>query len=282
MSKSLFIDRTGISWVGANGGGVNKLDLDRKHFKHIKKTIDVNSLSNNSIRSMFEDSYKNLWIGTEGGGLNFVPASDISGNYNSFLNFKKVLRPMVIEEVFLKNKRTLLFGSETFPSLYMLDISNPKNISNKNIIEIREISNSVFAINEDSSKNIWIGTYNGGVHRWVYNKESNDYKKDILLANATKTKSLSNNIIRNIIEDKDKNLWFGTGDGLCKLPFSERLKKNPDFEIYKNDPLNKESLSHNYILNILHIFFMVNFHFYSLDGQEKLIDNFALKASFVD
>ena len=80
--KSLFLDSTGIIWIGTNGGGVNTLDPGRKKFRHIRNTSDPNSLSYDKIRAMYEDSNGTLWIGTEGGGLNMLTEKNDNGTYN--------------------------------------------------------------------------------------------------------------------------------------------------------------------------------------------------------
>ena len=244
--KSLFIDNTGILWVGTNGGGVNKIDPERKRFKHIKKTLDPKSLSYDKIRSIFEDSSNNLWIGTEGGGINILLKDDDDGTYSNFTNLKTILKPFAIAEITHKN--SLFIGAENIPGLYEIDLSNIKNIKESDIKPINEIRHSVFSILEDSSKNVWIGTYNGGVHRWLLDKKTGEYTKDVLLYSSTNSTGISSNIIRFIYEDRLHNIWFATGNGLCKLKPIEIEKKNPKFDVYKNDSKDKNSISHNYIL----------------------------------
>ncbi|WP_246041131.1 hybrid sensor histidine kinase/response regulator transcription factor [Flavivirga rizhaonensis] len=248
--KSLFIDRTGIIWVGVNGGGVNKFDPDRKQFQHIRKTLDSNSLSNDKVRSIFEDSNGYLWIGTEGGGLNMLKKNLNGSIHEGFINLKKVLKPFVIREIKIDGKKKLLIGAENGPGLYELDITNPDQISDNSIKEVKEIGTSAFSILEDSNKNIWIGTYNRGVHRWLATDKSNEYKKDILSENENIPFSISNNIIRDIIEDSKGNIWFATGDGLSKLSLTEVRAKQPKFQVYKNIKNDTESISHDYILTV--------------------------------
>ncbi|QVY66918.1 hybrid sensor histidine kinase/response regulator transcription factor [Polaribacter sp. Q13] len=244
--KTIYIDNTGILWIGTNGGGVNKMDPERKQFKHIKKTLDTKSLSYDKIRSIFEDSSNNLWIGTEGGGLNILFKENDNGSYANFTNLQKIKKPFAIAEITHRN--SLFVGAEDTPGLYEIDLDNLKNIQESDIKPIPEISYSVFSILEDSNKNIWIGTYSGGVHRWLLNKKTGAYTKDVLSYRSTNNTGLSSNIIRNIYEDSDHNIWFATSNGLCKLKPTEIEKNNPKFEVYKNDPKDKNSISHNYIL----------------------------------
>jgi ligand-binding sensor domain-containing protein/GAF domain-containing protein len=77
---SIYQDRTGLLWVGTFEGGLNCLDLNNKKnlfpstavfdtvYKYNKD--DTSSISDNTVRSIFEDSKGTLWFGTERGGLN--------------------------------------------------------------------------------------------------------------------------------------------------------------------------------------------------------------------
>lgn len=246
--KSLAVDRTGIVWVGTNGGGVSKFDPDRKRFRHVRKTLSANSLSYDKIRSMYEDSNGTLWIGTEGGGLNMLDKEKNADEYSNFKTFNKVLKPFSITETNLKKKKVLLIGVESTPGLYQLDITNYRTIRNENILPVDEVNNSVFALLTDSNQNVWLGTYGGGIQRWIPNSNGDGYKKDQFVNLESNPHSISSNIIRSMYEDKKGNIWFGTANGLCRLSPEQILKPNPRFEVFKNSPEDKNSLSHNYVL----------------------------------
>ena len=247
--SSLFIDKTGIVWIGVNGGGVNKYDPSRKQFQIIRKTSDSNSLSNDKVRSLFEDSNGTLWVGTEGGGLNMEIKDEQNPKYSKFTHLKGNLPIFSLHEIKRNGKKYLLAGTHGGSSLFEIDITNPKKSIN-NINAVKDIGHSVFAISNDEDGNLWFGTYGSGIVRWILNEETKDYKKDILSFNDTQKGSVSSNIIRDILIDSKKNIWFATGDGLCKLSYEESLKKRPYFEIYKNIPGESSSLSHNYLLNV--------------------------------
>ncbi|UZO82309.1 ATP-binding protein [Aquimarina sp. ERC-38] len=245
--KSLYIDSTGIVWVGTNGGGVNKFDPQRKQFWHFKKSLDPGSLSNNKIRSIYQDSYQNLWVGTEGGGLN-LQSKD--GSDRGFKNFKMLSKVFALEEIQLKNKRRLLIGCENSPGMFGIDLDGDKPITDKDIKPMEDTPNSVFSLMQDNAKNVWIGTYTSGVRRWLINKDSLSFTKDILRYDATNEFSISNNIVRDIHQDSQGNIWFATGKGLSRLTPNQIRSKNPKFDVFKNNPKDDTSLSHNYILTV--------------------------------
>ncbi|GAB1855497.1 two-component regulator propeller domain-containing protein [Flavobacteriaceae bacterium MHTCC 0001] len=247
--KALFKDKTGIIWVGTNGGGVNKYDPKRKPFTHVTSTIQPESLSYDKIRSIYEDSHNNLWVGTEGGNLNMLPYQN-SNDYIGFKEFTNIKKTFSIEEVEINGKKILLFGGESPYSIKQLDISNPQSIKEIPVIDLPNFGRSVFKILNDSDNNLWFGTYNDGIYRWLYDNTSKTYIKDKLKSSNRDVFSIPNNIIRNILEDRHGNIWFATGDGLAMLPKEEKLNKNPKFKIFKHNPLNKNSISHNYILEL--------------------------------
>lgn len=66
----LLEDRDGTIWIATHNRGLfsfNPFTGAKAHFLH--KAGQENSLSNNSINSLYEDSFGHLWLSTEGGGL---------------------------------------------------------------------------------------------------------------------------------------------------------------------------------------------------------------------
>ncbi len=92
--RAIAQDSSGVLWIGTFGGGLNKLMLGKdvsknrsssevikaaqpfiSHYSHNPR--DKNSLSDNSIQSIYVDKQGILWIGTFGGGLNrFDPKTE--------------------------------------------------------------------------------------------------------------------------------------------------------------------------------------------------------------
>ncbi|MCW8811082.1 MAG: triple tyrosine motif-containing protein, partial [Ignavibacteriaceae bacterium] len=106
-------DRDGNLWVGTFGGGLSKLVLNPEEQKKAHHEVfntdgnifttyqhnptNVNSLSNNSIQSIYIDNNGIIWLGTFGGGLNrFDPATE---NFTLFTDENSDLPNNVIYSV---------------------------------------------------------------------------------------------------------------------------------------------------------------------------------------
>ncbi|WP_010135253.1 hybrid sensor histidine kinase/response regulator transcription factor [Ochrovirga pacifica] len=246
--SSLFVDKTGIVWIGTQGGGVNKIDHEKKQFQLVKNTIDEKSLSYNTVRTFYEDKNQNLWIGTSGGGINICKKGN---DYKEFFKIETSIKKCFSIQG-IDNDTKMLLGFESYPGLYELDlkkIKNIENISEKDLVA-NDVKESVFSMLEDSNKNVWIGTYNGGLYRWLKDKKNNTYKKERLYHEPSDPNSLPSDIIRAIHEDHLGNIWLGTANGLSKLVVSEIDKNSPKFINYYHNPSNEKSISHNYILQV--------------------------------
>ena len=248
--RSLFIDHSGIIWAGTNGGGVNIFDPYKKQFLHIKNNLDPESLSNDKVRSIYEDSEQNIWVGTEGGGLNFLNKEAVDNNYDKFQHFTNFNKVFAIEEIQLKNSKKLFIGGEGSPGLFEIDVTQNRPLTNEDLIPIKDFPNGVFSLLQDRDRNIWIGTYNGGVYRWLINEDGTTFTKDVLNYNSNYQFSIPNDIIRDIFQDSKGNIWFATGGGLSRLKPDQIHSKKPKFDKYQHDPNDENSISHNYILTV--------------------------------
>lgn len=84
---------------------------------------------------------------------------------------------------------------------------------------------------------IWIGTEMGGLNKM----EKRDLQLQSYTHNKENPKSLSNNPVNSIFEDRSGNLWIGNVEGGLSL----KLNGSNDFLHYRHAPANRQSLSHN-------------------------------------
>ncbi|MCC5920872.1 MAG: hypothetical protein LAT68_05270 [Cyclobacteriaceae bacterium] len=86
----------------------------------------------------------------------------------------------------------------------------------------------------DSKDNLWIGTYGGGMARYI--KENDNFIR--YQHEEGQINSLSNNDVRGIIEDPEGYLWIGTNNGLNRY--------NPDTGNFK-----RYDISHGLLDNVV-------------------------------
>ncbi len=195
---SLFFDTEGFLWIGTNEGlfkvskesGAKYFSINQ--FKH--ETDNKSSISNNTIRTIYEDTEGEIWIGTDF-GLNKISSTE-----------KNSISPK-------------------FHKYFQSDV-NVNSIS----------SNEIYAISEDASGMIWIGTNGGGIN--IYDKKKAkfvSYQYDPL-----DSRSLSSNEIRSLYLDRSGIMWIGSyGGGINKVS-----RKAGQFYHYKYRTNDENSLSH--------------------------------------
>lgn len=137
------------------------------------------NLAGPAVRSIFQDKTGTLWFGNNGGGL--------------FCYDGRILRN-ITEEKKLGNDE-FLFGKKL--------VDKPGTLAR------------VFAINEDRSGNIWIGTPDAGV--WKFD--------GINMTNYTPKEGLSGYSVTLIYKDKNGELLF-VSDGEAVLRYDGKIFKN--------------------------------------------------------
>lgn len=101
----------------------------------------------------------------------------------------------------------------------------------------------------DKNGHLWGATYGSGIFRLELSGGDNpriirySRKKD-------QSNSLINDFVQCIKTDRENNIWVGTEGGLSKLVFSNDNYDNPVFTNYNKVPDQKNSLSHNSILDL--------------------------------
>ena len=237
-------------WIGTNGGGLNKIVTDESYesrptFIHFKNNSDdPESISDNSIFTLYEDNFGILWIGTLSGGLNLYNKSK-----NKFTSYEynpddpTSISGNIIYSISEDNSGIFWIGPYNGWALNKFDRLkeqfNPYNYYLSNPPDQR-ISN-VYQIYEDSRNCLWLASYSG-LHKFDRDKNIyTNYRHD-----SGNPLTLSNDKTQSICEDQYGLLWIGTHGGGVSV-FDRATEK---FTNFKNDPTDPRSLSHDIILDI--------------------------------
>lgn len=212
---SLWIDHQKKLWIGTYYGGLDCYDGKKfTHFKH--DPLDPNSIADDRIWEIMEDSEKNLWIGTRGGGLDRLDRKE-----NKFYHYKSSDKKSVTSDLIfafmeddeanfwigtmggidVKEKKTGRFIH------YLHNEKDQQSLSNNNVL----------CLTQDSRKLIWVGTREG---LNMFDKKTKKFQK------YRTENGLPDNIILNILEDDEHNLWISTPKGISKIVITHSDKTN--------------------------------------------------------
>ncbi|WP_158651404.1 hybrid sensor histidine kinase/response regulator transcription factor [Pseudotamlana carrageenivorans] len=221
-------------WLGSKGDGLYKavpINNEKSKYEliHFKSNdSNANSLNSNLIYSILEDAQGRIWIGTFGGGITLIEQSEEGVRFiNNFKNYPITASGRV---------RYLLTGYDdkiwvaTTNGLLTFD---PNTTDHQNIEFSKYVkksddgfslgSNDVLFLYKDSENKMWVSAAGGGLSL-VSQKESGRLK----FKTYTKYDGLPSDFILSMIEDKEKNLWLATENGLSKFNLINQKFKNYD------------------------------------------------------
>ncbi|RFZ84258.1 response regulator [Mucilaginibacter terrenus] len=225
------LESDNILWIATFETGVVRFDNNISLFRHIlNQKNGSDELTNNHVLSFLEMGNE-LWVGTDGGGLNYfnkstgkVSHDDAHVTASKVLSMVKDSKGQIwvgtygdgLDLLAGKNKRIAHFG--------------PGNLPN-------QISNvSVFALMMSDKGELWAGLDEGGINII----QNNHITKRFRYNKADTVHSLSNDDVRVIYQDSQKDIWIGTFDGLNRY-----VPETNSFEHFKgyNSGLTNNTIS---------------------------------------
>lgn len=272
---SVHIDKDNYLWIATDGGGINRLNLNKTdlpdpnfspssvsftHFTHNKN--NKNSIANNVVRCIWEDPDKTLWFGLWNEGICKLPYKN--RNTAKFINYTynkknpQSLSNNRILTIFRDNKHTLWVGTrnglnqllqETIQvqgedTVHIASFAHYRNNLNDN----NSISgNFIEDIFQDESGILWIGTIDEGVNKIKRRT------KDFVIYNGSDY-NFRNNAVRSVFEDEQHNLWLGMRrNGLKKIerkPQTDYSAKQVTIREYPYLDNNQKETYSSYLLSL--------------------------------
>lgn len=237
----IYMDRTGVVWIGNESGGLNKCDTKQSNILHYQSNKMVpNSLTNNQVTSFFEDKNGLVWIGTRFGGLNcYDPGQESFTSYRYSPDQEKGISSDAILSL-EGNDHYLWIGTDG-NGLDRLDLKSGEvwHFLNHEENDSSISANNIWSLCLDSRERLWAGTWGGGLAR--LNEDGLSFTNYPVDQNNIRT-----NVVTSIAEDTSGTLWLGTyGKGLVYFdPDKEKML------YFQHDDQKPASIGHNNINTI--------------------------------
>jgi signal transduction histidine kinase/ligand-binding sensor domain-containing protein/DNA-binding response OmpR family regulator len=237
MVYEIIQDKQGVIWLGTKGDGIIKatfkgnpanLKFRIEHFRNDPN--DLNSLSNNFVYSLIEDSKKRIWVGTFGGGLNLVETKNGKTSFknlnNSFVDYPASFNK--IRHLQEDSKGQIWVGTSVGLVIFDPNKTTVDSIKfshfQKRPGDINSLSsNDVHYIFKDKFNQMWVGTFGGGLNKVIAEPVGEAPPKFKTYNSAY---DLPVDIVLGIQQDNLGHLWLTTEKGLSMF--------NPQKEIFLN------------------------------------------------
>ena len=236
-------DSEGLMWFGTRYC-LNK--YDSKEFTIYKnKPGSKESISSNEfVQAIYRDKHQRLWIGTRKGLNLYQPRYD---NYIQFLHEgnRQSISDDYINCIYDDDFGNLWVGTQNGLSL-LKDLKNGTFQSSFQTVR-GKISFEGYAIHtifQDSQRTLWLGTNKG---LFEFRQQGNGYFSLKKFAPAKGTKTINDDFITSLAEDRNKNLWIGTrSGGLNCLDLNSRIVKH-----FVHKASDKSTIINNFIRKIV-------------------------------
>lgn len=243
--QSIVEDTDGNLWYGTTLNGLKKYNpITNEIVTYNSKSEKNKRIPADNVTSTFFQNKNTLWISTWGSGI--FKINTITNEFEQYKrnSEKNSISDDLVWSIGKTNDNSLYICTNR--GLDLLDTQNNSFTKHPNIKEENHklLTTSVRFALTDHVGRIWIGTYNYQGLVILSKKENNEYTFEHLLNRDDDPYSLICQRIRWIYEDKQKNIWFGTEDGLNKLP------KTKEFEQYTYMPNRSNSLGGRVVSSI--------------------------------
>jgi ligand-binding sensor domain-containing protein/signal transduction histidine kinase len=231
---ALYLDSKEQLWVSCENGGLFVFDRQRElRYRFLHKPGEINSISFNSIWSVYEDRIGRMWLGTWNAGV------DVIDPYiRKFIQyqFEKGENSLTHNQVtnFAEDDQGNLWiamdggGIDYFDRKRQSFVSHKHDPKDPNSLS----GNAVLCLCHDDDGNLWAGTWAGGINVLKNHKQGFIHYND-------QNSILVNNNIFTILNGGDGNIFMGLWQGGLCIHNTQTNR----WESYRHNPSDEKSIS---------------------------------------
>lgn len=197
-------------WIGTHAG-LRIYDFSSNTFK-LYKQDEKNpfSLSLSNVRCILHGKNGIVWIGTDGAGINV---------YKKLSNqFEHYTKKEVADSSSLASEKVMTFAEDANENLWIGTL-NGINIMNKDKKVVahynypqNKVHYKILSLYKSSDGLIWIGSWGNGAN--FFDPSTETFSETFNTENERNETTIAGNTVLSIKEDRKKNIWFATLNGI--------------------------------------------------------------------
>ncbi|MBL0745861.1 sensor histidine kinase [Chryseolinea lacunae] len=251
--RSLYEDRQGTLWVGTgsvfnqgnprfkSAGGLNKLNRATGKFtRYVNDADDSLTLTDNRIRTIFEDSRGTFWVGSAGDGLHTMDREKGTFKRHRFdpLHPDKLSRPALKPALFWSEDHIAFITEDHTGKILIGTFSAGIHVYDPLTKKVAWYGTDKKASGKLEDELFWTAYKTRDNTVWISSWGSNLYK--IASGQNPVSYNNTNRITIGFVEDDDHNLWIGTNEGLfCK----DKTGNEVQYLVSPQDPTSLTNLT---------------------------------------
>lgn len=213
----VFEDKNGLVWACLKKGGFGYYDKAKDELAYYyNNPTDVNRRFSNNIITFFYDQAGVLWMTTDERGLD-----KIVFQANDFHQYLPAWQPGFLKSendvrgIMMDRKGRWWIGTKG-STLWLID--HGRQTKPVFVNEPAGGIGQVYAINQDATGAVWVGTKSTGLYKAVpLNAGESLYRLEHFTTNPHDPNSISSNEVYCILTDKQGRVWIGSFDGGINL-----------------------------------------------------------------
>ncbi|MDL2305933.1 hybrid sensor histidine kinase/response regulator, partial [Bacteroides sp. OttesenSCG-928-D19] len=210
---SIWMDRTGVTWVGTDNDGLYAIDDDGEQLLHFTHDSNKPASVPGTVMAIYEDSNNHLWLGSYFNGL--AKMDKRTGNCQYIETSPKGVNKAGSEKVscIMEDDFKNLWVGTYGAGIQKIDLkdgtltyheSTREENSDWSIDRLPNDWINCFMKGHDGL--MWIGTYNG--------LACYDPVKDTFINYLNRNNLLPGYVVFSLLESLDNKIWIGTTEGL--------------------------------------------------------------------